>query len=163
MNISLLLAEREFKLKLRERIDNRIQVTLDETPYDIEVEFFSPDEFLLKIDGKVFDVIVTPNSNQYAVSINGKNIPVGKRSALQMLGNSGNHAMKREVKTSMPGRIIKLLVKEGEEVKEGQAVLILEAMKMQNEIKAPQPGRVQRIGPKAGDSVEAGALLFLVE
>ena len=163
MNISLLLADREFKLKLRERVENRIQVTLDGKTYDIEVEFFSPDEFLLKIDGRVYDVIVTPNSNQYGVCINGKNIQVGKRSALQLLGASGNHAPKREVKTSMPGRIIKLLAKEGEEVQEGQAVLILEAMKMQNEIKAPQPGRIQRIGPQAGDSVEAGALLFIVE
>jgi biotin carboxyl carrier protein len=127
------------------------------------VEFFSPDEFLLRIGGKVFDVIVTPNSNQYGVCLNGKNIQVGKRSALQLLGSSSNHTPKREVKTPMPGRIIKLLVQEGEEVEEGQAVLILEAMKMQNEIKAPQPGRVNRIGPQAGDSVEAGALLFVVE
>jgi biotin carboxyl carrier protein len=63
----------------------------------------------------------------------------------------------------MPGRIIKVFVEEGEEVKEGQPVLVLEAMKMQNEIKSPQSGKVTRINPKAGESVEAGALLFSVE
>ena len=48
-------------------------------------------------------------------------------------------------------------------VEEGQAVLILEAMKLQNEIKSPQKGRLTKIGPKAGSSVETGALLFSVE
>jgi biotin carboxyl carrier protein len=63
----------------------------------------------------------------------------------------------------MPGKIVKVLLAEGDKVEEGQAVLILEAMKMQNEIKSPQKGKVTKIGPEAGDSVETGALLFSVE
>ena len=63
----------------------------------------------------------------------------------------------------MQVRIVKVFVEKGEEVKEGQAVLILEAMKMQNEIKSPQPGIITKINPAAGDSVEAGSLLFSVE
>jgi biotin carboxyl carrier protein len=62
----------------------------------------------------------------------------------------------------MPGRIVKVLLKEGDEVCEGQAVMILEAMKMQNEIKSPQSGHIGKIGPQTGDSVETGALLFTV-
>ena len=50
----------------------------------------------------------------------------------------------------MPGRIIKILAGDDDAVEEGQAVLILEAMKMQNEIKSPQKGRIARIGPKPG-------------
>jgi biotin carboxyl carrier protein len=57
----------------------------------------------------------------------------------------------------------RFFVREGEKVREGQAVLVLEAMKMQNEIKSPQSGTITRIVPKAGDSVEAGSLLFTVE
>jgi len=57
---------------------------------------------------------------------------------------------------------VKILLKEGDEVEEGQAVLILEAMKMQNEIKSPQAGKITKIRPKAGDSVETGAVLFAV-
>ena len=63
----------------------------------------------------------------------------------------------------MPGKIIKVLVQEGESVQEGQAVLILEAMKMQNEIKSPQSGQIVRIVPREGESVETGALLFSVD
>ena len=93
----------------------------------------------------------------------GKNIHIDKKSPLQLLGGKNSGSAKREVKTSMPGRVIKLLAQPGEEVLEGQAVLILEAMKMQNEIKSPQPGIVTRIFPKTGDSVETGSLLFIVE
>ncbi|MFA9454776.1 MAG: biotin/lipoyl-containing protein [Candidatus Aminicenantaceae bacterium] len=162
MNISLLFADTEFRLKLREKEENRIQVDLNGETFDIRVEYFSPEEYLLNINGKVYDVIVSPNSSSYAVCINGKNIHVGKKSPLQLLGGRSVRSGRREVKTSMPGRIIEILVQEGEEVEEGQAVLILEAMKMQNEIKSPQPGKIACIGPKTGESVESGALLFVI-
>ena len=58
---------------------------------------------------------------------------------------------------------MKVLLKEGDEVEAEQAVLILEAMKMQNEIKSPNGGKIIKIAPKPGDSVEAGALPFSVE
>ncbi len=163
MNISLLFADREFKLMLQERVKDNLRVELEGRIYDVRVDFFSPDAFLLKIDDSVYDVIVSPNSNAYAVCINGKSIYVNKKSALQLIGTTSPHAARREIKTSMPGRIIKHLVNVGGQVSEGEAVLILEAMKMQNEIKSPQPGRVTCIGPKPGESVEAGALLFVIE
>ncbi len=162
MNISLLFAETEFQLKLRERAENHIQVDMNGETFDILVEYFSTEEYLLKIDGKVYDVIVSPNTDSYAVCINGKNIHVGKKSPLQLLGGKSARSGRREIKTSMPGRIIEVLVQEGEEVEEGQAVLILEAMKMQNEIKSPQPGTIASITPKVGESVQAGSLLFVI-
>jgi biotin carboxyl carrier protein len=58
---------------------------------------------------------------------------------------------------------VDVLLQEGDKVKKNQAVVILEAMKMQNEIKSPQEGTILRLGPKPGDPVEAGALLFTVE
>lgn len=163
MDVALLFADQEFRLKIREGVKNTIQVVMNGKTYDIFVDFFSSEEFLLKIDGRVYDVIVSPNSNSYVVCMNGKNIHIDKKSPLHLLGNKNSGSAKREVKTSMPGRVIKLLAKEGHEVLEGQAVLILEAMKMQNEIKSPQPGKISRIFPKTGDSVEAGSLLFIVE
>jgi biotin carboxyl carrier protein len=88
---------------------------------------------------------------------------IEKKSASQILGGTQRQRQKRDVKTSMPGKIVKVLMAESENVEEGQAVLILEAMKMQNEIKSPQKGKITKIIPKAGDSVETGALLFSVE
>ena len=66
------------------------------------------------------------------------------------------------LKSSMPGRVIKVLVAEGDEVVKGQPVLVLEAMKMENELKAPCDGRVTTLFVRDGDSVDTGARLIEV-
>ena len=163
MNFSFWYQNKEFKLSLREESENFLHVSLDEKEYGVRVEFMSKEEFLIKINGQVYDVIVSSNASSFEVCVNGKCIHIGKKSAPPFLGEKSSQFRKREVKTSMPGRIIKILAEEDSDVDEGQAVLILEAMKMQNEIKSPQKGKISRIGPKAGDLVKAGTLLFVVE
>ena len=63
----------------------------------------------------------------------------------------------------MPGRVVRVLAAEGDEVTAGQGIVVVEAMKMQNEMKAPRSGRVSSIPVKAGDSVNSGAVLATVE
>src|SRR5262245_10591684 len=69
----------------------------------------------------------------------------------------------QEVRAIMPGRVAALLAREGDEVRAGQGVVVVEAMKMENEMPAPKSGRVTRIGVSPGQTVEAGAVLFVVE
>ena len=67
------------------------------------------------------------------------------------------------IDSPMPGKVIKILKKEGDEVKEGDGIVVIEAMKMENELKTPKPGKVKEIKVKEGDAVEAGARLALRE
>ena len=60
----------------------------------------------------------------------------------------------------MPGNVLKVNVKVGDTVAEGQAVVVLEAMKMENDIAAPAAGTVASINVSVGDSVDTGALLI---
>jgi biotin carboxyl carrier protein len=69
----------------------------------------------------------------------------------------------RPVKAPMPGRVVRLLVKAGDEVEEGQGVVVIEAMKMQNELRSPKAGRVVRVGATVGDTVASGDVLVVVE
>jgi biotin carboxyl carrier protein len=69
----------------------------------------------------------------------------------------------RPVKAPMPGRVVRLLVEAGEDVEEGQGVVVIEAMKMQNELKSPKAGRVIRVGAAVGDTVGSGDVLVVVE
>ncbi|MBN1221665.1 MAG: hypothetical protein JXB23_00350 [Candidatus Aminicenantes bacterium] len=163
MNVSFWLNNKEYKLSLREKAKNRIQVALGKRMYDVSVEFLSSAEILLNIDGKVFNAIICPNTSSYSVCINGKSYAIEKKTASKILRGSSGERRKQDIKTFMPGKIVNILVEEGSKVEEGQAVLILEAMKMQNEIKSPQKGKITKIGPKQGTSVETGALLFSVE
>ena len=63
----------------------------------------------------------------------------------------------------MPGKIVKILVKEGEAVAEGQTLLVMEAMKMQNELKSPSAGTVAKLHVEEGGTVETGAKLVEVK
>jgi pyruvate carboxylase subunit B len=63
----------------------------------------------------------------------------------------------------MPGKVIAVLVAEGDSVEKGQGLAIVEAMKMENEVHSPIAGVVKEIRVKPGDTVEGGAVLVIVE
>ncbi len=72
-------------------------------------------------------------------------------------------AAEGDLVTQMPGKVVKVLVEEGQEVKKGDTLLILEAMKMENEIKAGIDGKVKAIHVQAGDAIESGHLMMELE
>ena len=63
----------------------------------------------------------------------------------------------------MPGRVLRVLVSVGDEVAAGQALVVIEAMKMENELKVLRAGRVREVLVVEASSVEAGRLLVVVE
>jgi acetyl-CoA carboxylase biotin carboxyl carrier protein len=71
--------------------------------------------------------------------------------------------MGTELKAPMPGKILEVLVKVGDQVKEDDEVIMLEAMKMENPIYAPADGTVKEIKVKANDSVETDQLMMVFE
>ena len=75
---------------------------------------------------------------------------------------SGAQKVKKgvKVKSQMPGKILRMLVKPGDEVKKGQAIIVMEAMKMENEIKSTQDGTIKDVKVKEGQAVETGAELL---
>jgi methylmalonyl-CoA carboxyltransferase small subunit len=62
----------------------------------------------------------------------------------------------------MPGKVVKVLVKEGDEVEPGRPLVVVEAMKMENELVAEAPGTVKKVHVQPGDAVEGGAALILI-
>ena len=66
------------------------------------------------------------------------------------------------IAAAMPGKIVRILVKVGDEVTAGQGIVVVEAMKMQNELKAPRDGRVTAIEVRENDSVNAGAVIATI-
>ena len=67
------------------------------------------------------------------------------------------------VASPMPGKIVRVLVNDGDEVAEGQGILVVEAMKMQNEMQAPRAGTVRALRAAAGATVAAGEVLATIE
>jgi biotin carboxyl carrier protein len=70
---------------------------------------------------------------------------------------------RREVKAPMPGKVVVVLVAEGDSVAPGQGLVVVEAMKMQNELKSPKTGMVVKISARVGATVAAGEVLITLE
>lgn len=69
----------------------------------------------------------------------------------------------REVRSQMPGKVIKIFVSDGQTVEAGDGLMVIEAMKMQNETQSPKSGVVRRVAVKEGTAVSAGELLAVVD
>lgn len=105
---------------------------------------------------------------QYRVKVNGNihqfSIKDRLDELLHSLGmDSANDAKVQDVKAPMPGLVLSLSVAAGDRVEKGDALLILEAMKMENIIKSPTSGIVKNIAVNTGDTVDKNALLVNFE
>ena len=108
---------------------------------------------------------VNTEENEVLLSVNGKKAKVKITSEIESLlkkmGMAGAGTRKAAfINAPMPGMIYSLRVNEGDTVKKGDPVLILEAMKMENVIKSPSDGTIKKIHVKPGNSVEKGQLLM---
>lgn len=122
--------------------------------------------YSLLAGGRSYDVTVTEADGTYQVSVNGTMFLVPLRDPKEFRGRSAhsdNSTGPCSIAASMPGKVIRLLVCEGDMVEEGQGVAVVEAMKMQNELRTPKGGIVKRIEVAENQAVNAGERLLIIE
>lgn len=107
----------------------------------------------------------TASSGEYAVHVDGVSYTVSVRDPRRRRRDRTELALegRQTVKAPMPGKVIRVLVSEGQAVDAGQGLVVVEAMKMQNEIKCPKAGNVQKVLVGEGKAVNAGETLVIVE
>ena len=110
--------------------------------------------------GRSGELVVQIAEHTYRVE-SGRGAAGGTRRSGPAAG--GTAGGRTEVRTPMPGKVVRLLREEGEQVAAGDGVLVFEAMKMQNEIRAPEGGVIANMRAAAGTPMEGGELLFVVE
>jgi biotin carboxyl carrier protein len=132
----------------------------------VDARWTQTDLLSIIIDGRSYQVDIHTDKDAHEVLIEGEHFEFelfDERKALLKKSAAMGAEGVQEINSSMPGKIIKILVAEGDEVEQGQGLVVVEAMKMENEIKSPKAGVVKRVGVKEGEAVEAGALLVVVE
>jgi biotin carboxyl carrier protein len=154
---------------------NSFKVTLDDssifvnkTPLNWDLTRVSDGFFHILLGNKSYnaEVVRVDNlSKSVILNVNGKIYSVQIKDKFDLLldelgMNSGTAGKVNNIKAPMPGLIIDLRVKEGEPVKMGDPLLVLEAMKMENILKAPGDGIVKSIKVKRGDSVEKNQVMI---
>jgi biotin carboxyl carrier protein len=126
----------------------------------LEVE---PGIYSVVAGGRSFDVRLQKAHYGVAVQVMRQRFvvkPVSRRPA--GVGGRGQ-AAGAKVSASMPGKIVTVLVAEGDMVEEGAGLAVVEAMKMQNEMKAPCSGKVRKVAVSEGQTVAAGELIVHIE
>jgi biotin carboxyl carrier protein len=143
----------EFKNPLERSIKyqgKQVEIKLREDPNGFSYIVWKNKKYMLDV--------IEKNQNRYTVMINGvwhtfsveTPISLKRRRFLEQQGDSGSSV---SIEAPMPGKIIDIMVEEGSEVKEGEPIIILEAMKMQNEISSHVSGIIQSVAVKKNDSV----------
>jgi len=121
---------------------------------------------LVLLEGRGFDITCWQDSGDLHLDLGGPPLTVTILDPLRPAAGGetdGPGAGRREVRAAMPGKVVAVKVKEGDEVSQGQGVIVLEAMKMENEVPSPGPGRIVALEVVPGQTVERGTLLFSVE
>ena len=167
------------------------RVRVQEREHEVEVEIGPTGERRIVVDGEAFEVADAggrsvrvsaadpARTEQLELSVAGEPRPSeawieGQRVSVELrteqearlaeaLGKGAAGSGSGELKAPMPGRIVKVLVSEGEQVELGAPVVIVEAMKMENELQAPVGGTVRRVLVGEGDTVDAGQVLVELE
>ena len=111
--------------------------------------------------------ITQRDQNRITVKVNGVEYRFSLESIFSylrqnLLDKGGNIENGNNIKSQMPGKIVDLFMSEGDLVNEGEAILSLEAMKMQNEIMAPGDGKVADVRVAAGQSVNTGDVMVVL-
>ncbi|MBX9448341.1 MAG: biotin/lipoyl-binding protein [Taibaiella sp.] len=146
-----LIADKSFPFDIQKQADGGYSIiTGDQKSYQL---------YLTELDLKGKTAKVSINNHHYDISVKE---PIDL--LLSKMGiNMAAHRKAESIKAPMPGLILKIMVEEGQSIKKGDPVLILEAMKMENVFKAPADATVKLIRIQQGMAVEKGAVLIELE
>ena len=145
--------------------DGRVTINGEERHVDFTT--ISDTLFSALIDNHSFEALVEERDGRYSVLMFGDlyDVEVADERKQRLLRSSANfEAAQGEItiRSPMPGLIVAVPIKDGQEIKQGDPLVVLESMKMENEIKAPRSGFVARVHVAQGDRVEQNKPLITI-
>jgi len=161
------LVEQSYSVEIEEIGKSLYRVAIDGNDFLVDGKKTGRTNYSLIVDNRSFEIEVDNSEDEYRVLVDGRNYHVhlvDERRVRVGGGQSDSDLQGRQkVSVPMPGKVIAVLVSEGDSVERGQGLVIVEAMKMENEVRSPIAGEVKEIKVKPGDAVEGGAVLVIVE
>jgi biotin carboxyl carrier protein len=165
MTYEVTIDGKQYRLEL-DRAEGRWRCVLDGREISIDAVLARPDVLSILIGGKAYeikrertatDMHLWVGPARYAAELR------DPRSLRSRKAGAGDDKGPKKLIAPMPGKVVRVILRETAEVEAGQGVLVVEAMKMQNEIKSPKKGIVQKIVAAEGTNVNAGDVLAIVE
>ena len=148
------------------RFEIKIQRQDGEQVFPVRVVSRNQDRWTLEIDGQIEDVLISKKREEVLINWKNRTFAVQIDRLLEKLPTDSIPTETPGIislTARMTGKVVSVLVGEGEEVEVGQGLAIIEAMKMQNELKSPKSGIVTTCNIREGETVHTGDLLFEID
>jgi biotin carboxyl carrier protein len=153
-----------YRLELN-RVNERWSCRLDRKDLEIDPVLVRSDVLSLRVGNSAYEIKSERVANDLHLWVGTRRFAAEVRDPRSLRGRSraGSDQGPKKITAPMPGKVLRLLVREGEAVESGRGIAVVEAMKMQNEIKSPKKGIVEKILVGEGAAVNAGDVLAIVE
>lgn len=164
MVYDVIIDGKSYRLELN-RIEDRWSCRLNGKEIEIDAVLARPNILSLRIENLAYEIKSEQVANDLHLWVGSRRFAVDLRDPRSLRGRTraGEDHGPRKITAPMPGKVVRLLVYEGDTVEIGRGIVVVEAMKMQNEIKSPKKGTVGKIVVGEGAAVNAGDVLAIVE
>ncbi len=161
------LGQRVARIDVHDTGEATYRVDIDGTSHEVDCRQIDSSSYSVLIAHRSYVAEVVAEGDEYEVTIDGDvyrfRLADERRHKPIVLGAPEEEHGRREIRAQMPGKVVDVFVSAGDAVDRGQALLVVEAMKMENEIKAPSAGEVKEITVAPGDVIESRQLLVVIE
>ncbi len=168
MKLQAELGDEKHDIEIR-RANGKVFATVDGREYELDVSEPEPGVYLFKNNGVVAEAFISPrarSSEPFEVQVGGSSFDVRLIDPKRLRGSAGvseGSDGAAEIRTAMPGKVVRILVEPGSTIEKGDGVMVVEAMKMQNELRSPKAGTVKELRVAEGSNVSAGDILAVIE
>lgn len=169
MELELNIEGRQAILKEINRDGNQLTIAVDDEIFNVDLVKVGPAEYSILYKGRSYNIEVVPGREPKHYTVNTfyftneiEVVDAETRYIRSRDNAAGSHAS-NIIRSPMPGKIVKILVAEGDKVEVGQTVIIVSAMKMESEFKATKAGIVSKIPVSEGETVDGNQVLVEIE
>lgn len=168
MKLDIKLNDNIKELKLIEKLDNKVKISVDGRLYEVDAVMVENGVFSLLIDNKSYNVEIVERDSPKRLTVN----TIFKSFDIDIIDAEEKYKSLRKgsdlednniVSSPMPGTVVKILVSQGDIVEEGETVIIVSAMKMESEYKVKQKRIVKEICVAEGDNIISNQALIILE
>jgi len=169
MKVDIKVEDRTYECELIERDGDNVKIMIDGEVLEADIQNITPSIYSFLFNNKSLDVEVQDGTKNKEFIVNAmmerfETTIIDAEAKYQMArGNGAGGEDENAISSPMPGQVVKILVKEGDEVKAGDTVVIVSAMKMESEYKVKQDRKIIEVCVAEGDNIDTNQPLIIVE
>ncbi len=169
MSIEIKLDKRIASVEILKQFENLLEIKVDDKIYQVDLMHNDEGIFSILAEGRSYNIELVPHSRPKHYTAytlyDSYDLEVIDAESRYLRNRSGvtQLASENTISSPMPGKVVKIPVSTGDEVKKGDTIITISAMKMESEYKSPRDGKVSKIFVQEGSTIEASQILIEIE